>query len=137
MVKSARRRSALLVVAVLLAGAALWFGGDEVLIRVRSGGGVAGRYDTVVIWESGKVLAGEQDPVWSWLTQRQHRRLRAALDAADFANLTQRPGGVNFGYRIDYDRWSVVVGSDAVATSTWLADVLQVPQEVIGEHRRR
>ena len=53
MVKSVRRRRALLAGAVLLAGSALWFGTDEVLIRVHSGGGITGRYDTVVIWESG------------------------------------------------------------------------------------
>ncbi|WP_327010088.1 hypothetical protein OHA72_24315 [Dactylosporangium sp. NBC_01737] len=127
-----RRRRALLAGAVLLAGSALWFGTDEVLIRVHSGGGIAGRYDTVVIWESGKVLVGEQDLAWSWLTPGQHRRLRAALDAADFAHVPQPRGGVNFGHRIDYDRWSVVVTDGA-----GLGDVLAVPLEVIGEYRHR
>ncbi|GAB3855239.1 hypothetical protein ACFPIJ_60005 [Dactylosporangium cerinum] len=129
-------KSAQLAAAVVLAVAVLWVGVDQVLIRVRSGGGFAGRYDLVVIWESGRVLVGEREPARSQLTPGQLRRLRAALDAADFAHSPHHRGGVNFGYSIDYGRWSVIVDSSDVAGAPWLADVLQVPQEVTSDHRR-
>jgi hypothetical protein len=97
---------------------------------------IAGRYDLVVIWESGRVLVGERAPAWSRLTPGQHRRLRDALDAADFAHAPDHPHGLNFGYAIDYDRWSVLVSSSDVEGSSWLGAVLAVPQEVTAQHRR-
>ncbi|MFC4037746.1 hypothetical protein ACFO1B_04850 [Dactylosporangium siamense] len=132
-----RRRGALLVAGVVLAGAVLWSGIDRVLIRVYSGGGFAGTYDLVVIWASGRALIGDREVIWSRLTPGQLRRLRAALGAADFPHSPHHRGGVNFGHRIDYGRWSVIVNSSDVEGAPWLADVLEVPLEVNAAHRVR
>ena len=137
MVKSVPRRPLLLAGAAVLAGAALWPAThDALLLRVRRTGGIAGADDTVVIWESGRVLVARRPPVRTVLTRRQHALLRAALAAADFAHLParHRAGGADmYGYRVEHGHWSVV--TNAPHELPGLSEVLRVPEEVMRAYR--
>ncbi|MDG6101556.1 hypothetical protein Daura_39165 [Dactylosporangium aurantiacum] len=111
-----RRRSILLVTAVLAAAAVLLAADtlgvlyDGLLVRLSASGGLRGTTTTVAVWDSGRTVITGEVTARTRLTPWQRRDLRAALAATDFARLPARAPARccdRLVYVVQYRRWTV------------------------------